>query len=329
VIVDCAVYEAGRRAPERLPLPEALARATEHPDAFVWLGLHEPTFEELEEAQEVFGLHPLAVEDAVHAHQRPKIERYAASAEDGASEDTLFVVLITARYVDPQEVVDLNEVMLFIGDRFVVTVRHGEAAALADTRRLLEDSPDRLRWGPLSVLHAVMDRVVDEYETVLEGVDADVDEIEHQVFGGSRRSHAERIFKLKREALDFRKGVRPLVDPLEDLLSGFDDEIGAYFRDVHDHLLRVGEHLDTYDGILVSALTANLAQVGVTQNEDMRKISAIAGMLAVPTMIAGIYGMNFEHMPELHWVASYPMVLGLMAVAVGLLYLNFKKRGWL
>ncbi len=320
MIVNCAVYEGGKRLGDDLPLPRAYERACATPTGFVWIGLHEPTFEEFREVEEVLDLHPLAVEDAVHAHQRPKIERY---------DDTLFVVLITARYADPLEVIELGEVMLFIADHFVVTVRHGEAAALADTRRDLESDPDKVAWGPTAVLHAVMDRVVDEYEAALTGVDNDIDEIESQVFSGDRRNHAERIFKLKREAIDFRKGVRPLTEPLERLTEEMGDEAKAYFRDVHDHVLRVVEHLDTYDGILVSALNANLAQVGVRQNEDMRKISAFAGMLAVPTMIAGIYGMNFEHMPELDWTWGYAGSLVVMAAAVLGLYVNFKKRGWL
>jgi magnesium transporter len=231
--------------------------------------------------------------------------------------------------VDPEEVVSLGEVMLFIGDHFVVTVRHGEAAGLAEARRELERDADRLCWGPMSVLHAVMDRVVDEYEVVLRGVDADVDEIEDQVFAGGRHNHAARIFKLKREALDFRKGVRPLVVPLESLIEHFSDDMRAYFRDVHDHLMRVIEHVELYDGVLVSALNANLAQVGVQQNDDMRKISAWAGLITVPTLIAGIYGMNFQHMPELQWYIGYPFSLGLMAVVCGLLYRNFKRSGWL
>jgi magnesium transporter len=320
VIVDCAVYADGKRLPDHFGLAEGYERARALPQGFVWIGLHEPTFEEFSEVESVLGLHPLAVEDAVHAHQRPKVEHYG---------DTLFVVLITARYVDPTEVVSLGEVMLFIDDHFVVTVRHGEAAALADTRHELELHADRLCWGPTSVLHAVMDQIVDDYETVLRGVDEDVDEIEEQVFAGGRSNHAERIFKLKREAIDFRKGVRPLVAPLEDLIESSDDERKVYFRDVHDHLLRVVEHLDTYDGILVSALNANLAQVGVQQNEDMRKISAWAGLITVPTLIAGIYGMNFEHMPELQWYIGYPFSLGLMGVVCWLLYANFKKSGWL
>jgi magnesium transporter len=316
--VDCAVYEGGRRLAESVPLHEAYERARRDRGSFVWLGLHEPSFEELEEAAKVFGLHDLAVEDAVHAHQRPKVERYG---------DTLFVVLITARYVDPDEVVETGELMLFIGNSFVVTVRHGAASALAETRRSLERESERLGHGPESVLHGVMDRVVDDYHHVVDGLDRDIDEIEVQVFDSARLNHAERIFKLKREVLDFRRAVRPLVEPLEDLAE--EGPLGAYFRDIHDHVLRVAERVDAYDAILASALSANLAQVGVRQNEDMRKISAWVAILAVPTMIAGIYGMNFDHMPELGWQYGYAVVVGVMAVACSALFLFFKRRGWL
>jgi magnesium transporter len=318
LIVDCAVYEGGKRHQEHLPLPEAYDRARRSPDGFVWIGLLEPTFEEFDGVTEVLDLPPLAVEDAVHAHQRPKVERY---------DDVLFAVLITARYVDPDEVIDFGEVMLFIGDRFVVTVRHGKAAALAETRKDLESDHDRLCWGPLSVLYAVMDRVVDEYERVLNGLDNDIDEIETQVFSGGRHNHAERIFKLKREVLDFRRAIRPLTFAMADLTVI--PEADAHFRDVQDHLLRVAEHVESYEAILVSALNANLAQVGVQQNEDMRKISAWAALITVPTLIAGIYGMNFKHMPELDWYLGYPFSLGVMVVVCWVLYRNFKRSGWL
>jgi magnesium transporter len=324
VIVDCALYEDGTRVPGRLALREAYARAQAHPDAFVWIGLHEPSFAEFDDVTDVLGLHPLAVEDAVKAHQRPKLEQF---------DDSLFVVLITAWYVDPTEVIDFGEVMLFLGDHFVVTVRHGTENSLADTRKELEVDADKLRWGPISVLYAVVDRVVDGYQDVLDGLDNDIDEIETQVFSGGRRNHAERIFKLKREVLDFRRAMRPLVSPLEDISHGklrwVHQESGAYFRDVLDHLVRVADHVDSYENILVSALNANLAQVGVQQNEDMRKMSAWAGLITVPTLIAGIYGMNFEHMPELTWYLGYPFSLGTMLLVCWLLYRNFKRSGWL
>ena len=318
MIVDCAVYEHGIRLPDPGSVRNALKTACERKDAFVWLGLHEPDFEEFEEVQEIFDLHALAVEDAVHAHQRPKVERYG---------ETLFVVLIPARYVDPEEVVDLGELMLFIGEDFVVTVRHGSASSLAETRRHIELDPERLRTGPMSVLHAVMDKVVDDYHLVTAGLETDIDEIESAVFSTDRQNHAERIFKLKREVLDFRRAVRPLVEPLADFAD--DGNLDAYFRDVHDHVLRVSERIDAYEALLTSALNANLAQVGVRQNEDMRKISAWVAILAVPTMLAGIYGMNFEHMPELEWQYGYPLVIGVMVTACASLFVWFRKRGWL
>jgi magnesium transporter len=319
LIVDCAVYEEGVRVPAHLPLPEAYERAKATPSGFVWIGLLEPTFEEFDDVTAVLELPALAVEDAVHAHQRPKLETYG---------DLLFAVLITARYVDPEEVIDFGEVMLFVGDCFVVTVRHGEAAGLAETRKQLEDNPDELRWGPTSVLYRAMDLVVDEYEKVTEGLDNDIDEIETAVFSGGRLNHAERIFKLKREVLDFRRAIRPLALAINDIEVESEDA-KEHFRDVQDHLLRVAEHIESYEAILVSALNANLAQVGVQQNEDMRKISAWAGLIAVPTLIAGIYGMNFTHMPELDWYVGYPLSLGLMGLACWLLYRNFKRSGWL
>ncbi|HYD10926.1 MAG TPA: magnesium/cobalt transporter CorA [Acidimicrobiales bacterium] len=318
MIVDCGVYEHGARLPDPATIREALKTACDRPDAFVWVGLHEPDFEEFDEIQEIFDLHPLAVEDAVHAHQRPKVERYG---------ETLFVVLIPARYVDPEEVVELGELMLFIGDSFVVTVRHGPASGLAETRRDLELDPERLRNGPMSVLHGVMDKVVDDYHLVIAGLETDIDEIESAVFSTDRQNHAERIFKLKREVLDFRRGVRPLVEPLADFAD--DGVLDAYFRDVHDHVLRVAERVDAYEALLTSALNANLAQVGVRQNEDMRKISAWVAILAVPTMVAGIYGMNFDHMPELQWRYGYYGVLGVMVTACVGLFFFFRRRGWL
>jgi len=319
LIVDCAVYEEGVRVAAHLPLPEAYERAKATASGFLWIGLLEPTFEEFDDVTAVLDLPSLAVEDAVHAHQRPKLERYG---------DLLFAVLITARYVDPEEIIEFGEVMLFVSDHFVVTVRHGEAAGLAETRKNLESNPDQLRWGTTSVLYAAMDVVVDEYEKVTEGLDNDVDEIETAVFSGGRHNHAERIFKLKREVLDFRRAIRPLVLSISDLEVD-EEEAREHFRDINDHLLRVAEHIESYEAILVSALNANLAQVGVQQNEDMRKISAWAGLIAVPTLIAGIYGMNFQHMPELQWYLGYPISLGIMALACWLLYSNFKKSGWL
>ncbi|HUP69379.1 MAG TPA: magnesium/cobalt transporter CorA [Acidimicrobiales bacterium] len=321
MIVDCAVYENGARAKESLDLDHALDAARAR-GGFVWIGLHEPTADEFATVAEAFDLHPLAVEDAIHAHQRPKLERYG---------DSLFMVFKPSRYVDAEEVVEVGQIMVFLGPEFVVTVRHGPSA-LTDVRRVLEEDPDRLQWGPASVLYAIADKVVDDYAAVMVGLDNDIDQIEQSVFAGPKPTHAERIFKLKREVLDFRRAVDPLEPPLAELAGGIkpvDERSADYFRDVHDHVTRVSEHLAGLDALLDSALNANVAQVGMRQNEDMRKITAWVAIIATPTMIAGIYGMNFEHMPELEWTFGYPLTLSLMVIVCIALYRNFKRRDWL
>lgn len=322
MIVDCGVYVNGRRVDVEAPLPEIVATATEM-GGFVWVGLHEPSHEEFDHVAEAFDLHPLAVEDSVHAHQRPKLERY---------DNSVFFVLKPARYVDTEEVIEVGQLMVFVGEHFVVTVRHGTTASLTDLRGFLEGDPERLRWGPTSVLHALADKVVDDYAVVMRGLDDDIDQIEVEVFSGPKAAHAERIFKLKREVLDFRRAIAPLEPALVELGHGAAPihlEASDYFRDVLDHLVRVSESLDGLDALLDSALHANVAQVGMRQNEDMRKISAWVAIMAMPTMIAGIYGMNFEHMPELRWNLGYPFALGLMVSACLVLYRNFKRRNWL
>ena len=322
MIVDCAVYVGGFRDSDAHALEEAVADARSS-GGFVWTGLHEPTEEEFDSVARAFDLHPLAVEDAIKAHQRPKLERY---------DDSLFVVFKPARYVDAEEVVEVGQIMVFVGSDFVVTVRHGLSTALSDVRRVLEDDPERLQWGPSSVLYAIADKVVDDYALVMRGLDTDIDQIEHQVFSGPSAQHAERIFKLKREVLEFRRAVDPLEPALATLALGakpVDERSSDYFRDVHDHLLRVSDHLSGLDALLDSALNANVAQVGMRQNEDMRKISAWVAIIATPTMIAGIYGMNFDHMPELGWLFGYPFALALMVLSCVVLYRNFKRRDWL
>ena len=317
IYVDCARVERGEVGVERARL-EAQERG-----GFVWIGLHEPDAEEFQRIADAFGLHHLAVEDAVKAHQRPKLERFG---------DTLFVVFKPARYVDQDEVVVVDEILVFLGVDFVVTVRHGSASELKSVRQRLDASPELLEWGTASVLYAVADRVVDEYGHVSRGLANDIDEIEVEVFSGPQPSHSERIFKLKREVLDFHRAVIPLEPAMAALVDGvepLDPAAREYFRDVHDHVLRVSEEVIALDALLDSALNANVAQVGMRQNEDMRKISAWVAIVALPTLIAGIYGMNFEHMPELGWLLGYPMALLMMVSTSGLLYRNFKRRGWL
>jgi magnesium transporter len=323
MIVDCAVYKEGRRHGGELDPSEAF-RACQQDDAFVWLGLHEPSEEEFDSVRREFSLHELAVEDAVHAHQRPKLELYG---------DTLFIVLKPARYVDSEEVVQIGEIMLFVNESFVISVRHGEASALHDVRNRLDRRPDLVAAGSGAVLYAIVDKVVDDYEPVVEGVEIDIQEIEQQVFSVDRTNPAERIYKMEREVLEFHRAVLPLTAPIDRLARGhfevIDEELRTYFRDVHDHLLRVSQQIQGFRELLSSALQANLTQVSVRQNEDMRRITAWVGILAVPTTIGAIYGMNFKHMPELGWTFGYPLVLAVMLTICIALYAYFRRAGWL
>jgi magnesium transporter len=323
VIVDCAVYEEGRRRPGTLDL-EAAFDACRGDGAFVWLGLASPTEKEFDAVAREFDLHELAVEDAIHAHQRPKVEPYG---------ETLFVVLKTTRYVDKREVIEVGEIQLFVNPDFVVSVRHGEASGLAEIRQRVEKRPDLLALGPATVLHAIVDHVVDDYDLAAHGVEVDIQEVEDQVFSPKRSNPAARIYYLEREVIAFQRAVTPLVPAVDRLSRGHFDtipkELHEYFRDVRDHLLRASGRIQGFRDLLASALHANLTQVSVRQNEDMRRISAWVAILAVPTMIAAIYGMNFDHMPELHWRFGYLMVLVLILIACGVLYRRFKQAGWL
>lgn len=330
-VVNCVTYQKGVRVTGSRDILEAVECVRSTDDGFVWLGLHEPTEREFAGVAELFGLHPLAVEDAVEAHQRPKLERYG---------DTLFMVFKTVCYVEhteltaTSEVVSTGEIMLFVGQDFVITVRHGRHGSLGPLREELEARPEQLAKGPAAVLHAIADHVVDEYLAVTEAVQADLDQVETDVFSAhGERADPGRIYQLKRELLELRRAVAPLARPVLELATRPErvvaPEIQAYFRDVSDHLLRATEQIAAYDELLNSILQAHLAQVGVAQNEDMRKITAWAALIAVPTMVCGVYGMNFEHMPELHWRFGYPLVLGVIAVACLVLYRGFKRNGWL
>ena len=318
-IVDCAVYEQGERSDVSLDhAHEAYLRD----GAFVWIGLHEPSRDEFDTVTKEFSLHELAVEDAIKAHQRPKLERY---------DDVSFLVLKTARYVEPDEV-EFGEILLFIADDFVVSVRHGEAVPLHGVRMKLEGKPELLKCGPMAVVYAILDEVVDGYAPVMDALDRDVEEVEEEVFVGDRHNSARRIYELKREAIDFARAVTPLVEPIERMTTGttrVPEGLATYFRDVLDHVIRLSQRIEGLRELLTSVLQANLAQVGLRQNEDVRKISAWVAILAVPTMLAGVYGMNFEHMPELRWELGYPGVLALMLVLCFSLWRYFKRVGWL
>ena len=328
-IVDCAAYIDGQRVPGCHDPIAAIARIRSEGRGFVWIGLHEPDTDEMTVVAELFGLHELAVEDAVHAYQRPKMDRYDSS---------LFLVLKTVCYVEHTtgsavEIVQNGEIMMFLGADFIVTVRHGTHSQLTGVRAGLESDPEQLAIGPAAVMHAIADRIVDEYLTVVEAVEDDIDDMENAVFTTEKSVDIEQIYLLKREILGLRRAVSPLTPALR-ALSGtphplIPAEIREYFRDVEDHLSVVAERVSTFDEMLTTLVSAALAEVTTRQNEDMRKISAWAAIALVPTAIAGIYGMNFEHMPELTWTYGYPMALGLIALMCVSLFMLLRRRGWL
>jgi magnesium transporter len=326
VIVDGALYRKGQRIEvDCFPheFDKMRAEATEQGD-FVWVGLYKPSEGELGDVAKSFGLHPLAVEDAIKAHQRPKLERYG---------DSLFLTLKTLWYVDAEDAVETGEINLFAGRDFVITVRHGRGLELHSARSRLESQSAVLDHGPSAVIYAVCDTVVDGYTDVVAELEVDVDEIETSVFSPARTNDSTRIYVLKREIAEVRRAVMPLREPMrkfaDGLVDGVERDAAPFFRDVLDHLNQAAEIVDSLDGLLSTAFDAHLARITVQQNDDMRKISAGAALVVVPTLIAGIYGMNFKHMPELHWLLGYPFALALMVLASGLLWFLFKRSGWL
>ena len=333
-MVDCGVYVNGVRQHGTYTHADALSKAREveqtGQDAFVWIGLHEPDEHQMQDVAEVFGLHALAAEDAVHAHQRPKLERY---------DETLFLVLKTVNYVRPdsvvraREIVETGEIMIFVGRNFVVTVRHGEHGGLANVRKRMDADPDHMRLGPYAVMHAIADYVVDNYLEVTNLIETDIDAIEEAAFDPDHRTDIEPIYQIKREVVELRRCVNPLSIPFQRMQTEHKDliskEVRRYLRDVADHQTHAADQVASYDEMLSSLVQAVLARVEMQQNVDMRKISALAGLLAVPTMIAGIYGMNFPYMPALHWKWGYPVVLAIMVGVCLILYRNFRRRNWL
>jgi magnesium transporter len=327
VIVDRAIYRDGRRT----SAPESLAEinsACRNGAGIAWIGLYRPDADEFAHIAQEFDLHELAVEDAVHAHQRAKLERYG---------DTVFLVLRPARYVDETETVEFGEVHIFAGPQFVITVRHAEAPDLHKVRQKLEARPELLRRGPVAIVHAILDRVVDDYDPVVSGVENDIDEIEDEVFGGNP-DVSRRIYELTREVIEFQRATKPLVPILNGLMAArdVDDEERLFLRDVQDHALRVQEQADGFRELLQNILSVNLtletkalSETGTAQNEEVKKISAWAAIVFAPTLVGTIYGMNFAHMPELSWVVGYPLALVLMASTSIGLYLTFKLRGWI
>ena len=326
MIVDCAHYKDGVRQHEHALTPEqgAELRGEAGSGEFVWIGLHEPDPGDLERLQKLFGLHELAVEDAHAAHQRPKIEEYG--------EDT-FIVLRTAHYREAQEEVHFGEVHMFAWPGYVITVRHGPGSELATARQRLEARPDLVKLGAASAVWAVFDKVVDDYLPVVDAMEEDVEEVEKDVFDDDVPAPTARIYHLKREVIEFHRAVWPLLAPLSSLEEGsserLPDELLSFFRDVADHARRVDEQVNSQRELLTSVLQANLALVSVNQNDVVKKISAIAGIVAVPTFIASVYGMNFDHMPELHWRFGYPLCLLVMALTAVALISFFRRIDWI
>ncbi len=330
-LVDSAIYVDGRRLHSPKTLADTYRMFRDEPSSMAWIGLYRPSEEQLMFLARQFALHELAVEDAIVAHQRPKLERYG---------DTLFVVLRPARYLDDAEEVDFGELHVFVGRDFVLTVRHSETPDLAVVRRRMESDPELLARGPEAVLYAILDAVVDGYAPVVAGLQNDIDEIETEVFRGEARV-SRRIYELSREVVEFQRATRPLMGILDSLVAGFekhgiDEELRSYLRDVTDHATTVVERVDSFRQMLQDILTVNATLVTQAQNEEMKaqneevkKISAWAAILFAPTLIGTIYGMNFRQMPELHWYYGYPFALVLMVVVCATLYLIFKGRGWL
>jgi magnesium transporter len=326
MIIDSAHYKDGARQHDEALSPERAAqlRNAAGPGEFVWIGIHEPQPGDLEQLQKLFGLHELAVEDAQQAHQRPKIEDYG---------DDVFVVLKTAHYHQDQEVVHFGEIHVFAGPGYVITVRHGPGSELHTARERLEARPDLVELGASSAIWAVLDKVVDDYIPVVDAIEDDIEEVEKDVFDDDIPAPTARIYHLKREVIEFHRAVWPLLNPLETLEQGgfkrVPEELRSFFRDVADHARRVDEQVSGQRELLTSVLQANLSLVSVNQNEVVKRISAVAGIIAVPTFIASIYGMNFDHMPELHWRLGYPAALLLMAACVVALVGFFRRIDWL
>jgi len=323
-LIDCATYCHGVR--EEIPhdpqaLEEVMSNLTsdDDPRSFLWVGLHDPNQEELAAFADALKLHPLAVEDALEEHQRPKAERY---------ENHIFMSIRTVEYRDDD--ITTGEINMFLGENFLLTVRKGVGHDLRQVRKRAEANTEELEHGPVAALYAVIDSVVDDYERVAAELDQDIAELEASVFSAQRTSDSHRIYRLKRETLEFRRAVMPLREPVSRFATAtMPEEARPYFRDIGDHLNRVSESIDSTDKLLDNALSAHLAQLTIQQNNDMRRLTAGATLFAIPTAIAGIYGMNFVHMPELTWRYGYPIVVGITAVICWFTYRRFRKSGWL
>ena len=322
-VVNSIAYAGGLRLGE-VAIPD-ISEVLKQPGRFVWIGLHDPDAEVLAEVQQEFSLHDLAIEDAARAHQRPKLERYG---------DSIFVVLRTAHLDRANGAIEFGETHLFVGANYVVSIRHGASLPYIEVRSRCEASPDLLAKGPVFVLYALMDFIVDQYFPLVDSFEDRLEELEDDIFRQTlTRETTERIYQLKRNLLEVKRAVAPLVDMCNRLVRTdsalIPDDARVYFRDVYDHAIRINEMIDTLRELLTTALEANLSLISVSQNEAMKRLAGWAAIIAVPTMIAGIYGMNFKFMPELDWVLGYPVAMAVMLGACGFLYYRFKRSGWL
>ena len=322
-IINCAAYSDGRRV-ANIPI-EAISEHLDDANGFLWIGLHEPSEKLLKQIQEEFKLHDLAIEDAHRAHQRPKLETYG---------DTLFIVLRTAQMNAQTREIYFGETHFFVGGNFIVSIRHGSSRAYTDVRTRCESTPHLLRKGPGFALYAVMDSIVDQYFPVIDALEGELEILEENIFGEkSSRQTTEQIYHLKRQLVDVKRAISPLIDICTRLMR-FDlklipEDTRPYFRDVYDHVIRINEMVDSGREILGTALEANFSLISIAQSDIHKRFAGWAAIIAVPTMIAGIYGMNFRFMPELSWQYGYPFVLILTVVICGVMYAVFKRSGWL
>ena len=329
-IIDNAVYVDGRRTADPTSLEQTYETLAAR-GGMAWIGLYRPTAQEMASVATEFGLHPLAVEDAIKAHQRPKMERY---------DSNLFTVLRPARYLDQAEVVEFGELHIFTGDDFVITIRHAETAGVAEVRHRLEQNPELLSRGPEAVLYALLDQVVDDYAPVVAGLENDIDEIEDQLFAGDP-GVSRRIYQLSREVIQFQRAIHPLTEMMASLKNGFskygvDIELQRYLRDVQDHVHNVTARADSFRQLLQNALTVDGTlttnrqnEASAAQNEEIKKISSWAAIFFAPSFVASVYGMNFHNMPELGWSFGYPFAIGVMLVLCAVMYAIFKRNKWL
>lgn len=323
MIVDAALYQNGHRVDGPSDISD-LVDIARRDGGFVWLGLSEPTKTEFDMVVGELNFHPLAVEDAINAKQRPKIEDY---------EGLTFFVLKTVFFDKSEQEITTGELLCFIADHFIVIVRHGEGSPLATVRHDLEQRPELLKLGPYSVLHAVADRVIDGYTSIGASLEQEVVAVENKVFNGKRQTFSQEIYFLKREIIEFKHSIEPLLVPINKISNGFvssvPEGIKPFFRDTSDHLIQAIEQASGLDSLITSVLQADLAHIQVQQNIDVRRISSWVALASGPTMLAGIYGMNFHHMPELSTKYGYYVVLGVMVALTGFLYRTFKKSKWL